>query len=72
MNDRVYNQAGIFRFYFWIKDGWYRVNISDELPINNDDDSGLNVPFAAQKSNAGAWWMPLLEKANAKEQDYNN
>ena len=29
MNDRQYNEeTGIFRFYFWVKDGWYGVNIS--------------------------------------------
>ena len=63
MQDREYNENGIFRFYFWIKDGWYGVNVNDELPMNTPTE-----PFSAQQTQAGAWWMPLLEKAYAKMQ----
>ena len=61
MNDKKYNPNGIFRFYFWVKDGWYGINVSDELPI-----AWGSTAFSARKSEAGAWWMPLLEKAYAK------
>ena len=43
MQDREYNENGIFRFYFWIKDGWYGVNVNDELPMNTPTE-----PFSAQ------------------------
>ena len=61
MNDKEYNPNGIFRFYFWVKDGWYAINVSDELPMIYS-----STPLTARKSEAGAWWLPLMEKAYAK------
>ena len=46
MNDKKYNPSGIFRFYFWVKDGWYGINVSDELPMNGGGDQA----FSARKS----------------------
>ena len=36
-------------------------NIDDRLAIGRD-----NKPLAAYPSKAGAWWVPILEKAFAK------
>ena len=73
MNDRTYNvETGIFRFYFWVKDGWYGTNISDELPQKFKNYSRYFYPWAAQESINGAFWLPLLEKAYAKlHQNYD-
>ena len=68
--NKSYNKKGAFRFYFWIKNGWYGVNIDDRLPSKK---SGSNYrPWGTFPSTQGAWWMPLLEKAYAKlDQDYD-
>ena len=55
-----YNAKGAFRYYFWIKNGWYGVNVDDRLPVKG------SYPWATWPSPKGAWWMPLLEKAYAK------
>lgn len=31
-HDREYNKNGVFRFYFWVKDAWYGINVDDRLP----------------------------------------
>ena len=49
-----YNPKGAFRFYFWVQNGWYGVNIDDRLPASG------NRPWATLSSTQGAWWMPLL------------
>lgn len=70
MQDRVTNPKGIYRFYFWIKNGWYGINIDDRLPVRSWG-RGYK-PWATDKSSNGAWWMPLLEKAYAKlDQNYD-
>lgn len=73
-----YNDFGAFRFYFWVKNAWYGVNVDDRLPCMNEettDDNGARVyrPWSTWPSVAGAWWMPLLEKAYAKlDLNYDN
>lgn len=65
-----YNDKGAFRFYFWIKNGWYGVNVDDRLP--SEAKGAYFRPWATRPSTQGAWWMPLLEKAFAKlDQNYD-
>jgi hypothetical protein len=63
-----YNSQGIFRYYFWSYDSWVGINIDDALPGKNmySNSDCCQVPFAADQSKNGAWWMPLLEKAYSK------
>jgi hypothetical protein len=69
MGQKSYNDHGIFRFRFYVKDRWVWVNIDDRLPSRTWG-SGYR-PWATWRSDAGAWWMPLLEKAYAKlDQNY--
>lgn len=68
--NKEYNKQGAFRFYFWIKKGWYGINIDDRIPSTKN--GSKYRPFATYPSSAGAWWMPLLEKAYAKlDQNYD-
>lgn len=70
IDNKEYNENGAFRFYFWVKDGWYGINVDDRLPCEKS--RGGWRPFATQRSKAHAWWMPLLEKAYAKlDQNYD-
>lgn len=70
IENKEYSKAGIFRFKFWVKDKWYGVNVDDRLPCKKRYNGWR--PFATQRSKAGAWWMPLLEKAYAKlDQNYD-
>lgn len=32
IDNKHYDQNGAFRFYFWVKDAWYGINIDDRLP----------------------------------------
>lgn len=64
IHNQEYNKNGAFRFFFWVKDGWYGVNVDDRLPARKYG-NGYR-PWATQRSYAKAWWMPLLEKAFAK------
>ena len=32
MHNRETSPKGIYRFYFWVIDGWYGINIDDRLP----------------------------------------
>lgn len=66
-----YNKKGAFRFFFWIKDGWYGINIDDRLPVITWG-NGYRT-WATGRSMNEAWWMPLLEKAFAKlDQNYDS
>ena len=68
--NKEYNKQGAFRCYFWIKNGWYGVNIDDRIPTKKY--GSRYRPFATFPSKNGAWWMPLLEKAYAKlDQNYD-
>lgn len=68
--NKEYNKQGAFRFYFWVKDGWYGINIDDRIPTKKY--GSRYRPFASYPSTAGAWWLPLLEKAYAKlDQNYD-
>lgn len=58
------NSKGIYRFYFWIKNGWYGINVDDRLPARTWG-RGFNT-WSTGRSRNGAWWMPILEKAYAK------
>lgn len=70
VHNKEYNKNGAFRFYFWVKDAWYGINVDDRLPSTEYGD-GFR-PWATQRSYAKAWWMPLLEKAYAKlDQNYD-
>lgn len=70
MKQDSYNKNGIFRFNFYVKDRWVGVNIDDRLPSRHWG-SGFR-PWATWRSDSGAWWMPLLEKAYAKlDQNYD-
>jgi hypothetical protein len=70
VDNKSYNKAGAFRFYFWLKDGWFGVNVDDRIPSRTWG-KGFR-PFATWPSRGGAWWMPLLEKAYAKlDQNYD-
>lgn len=62
-NDKT-NKNGAYRFYFWVKDGWFGTNVDDQIPSISWG-SG-HRPWATMPSSKGAWWMPLLEKAFAK------
>lgn len=63
-----YNSNGAFRFYFWVKNGWFAVNVDDQIPSGD-----YGRPWATWPSTSGAWWMPLLEKAYAKlDVNYDN
>ena len=65
---KSYNYQGIFRYYFWVKDKWVPINIDDRLPARHyysNSDKYFTTIFGG-KSNSGAWWMPLFEKAYAK------
>ena len=68
--DRAYNQQGIFRFNFWVKNQWVSVNVDERVPVK---EWGWDwIPWATNPSKQGAWWMPLLEKAYAKlNQNYD-
>lgn len=70
MEDRNYNDAGVFRFYFWVENKWVPINVDDRLPARSWG-SGYR-PWATSMSVNGAMWMPLLEKAYAKfNQNYD-
>lgn len=70
MDNKEYSDKGAFRFYFWVKSGWYGVNVDDRLPSRSWG-SGFRPTFT-WVSKQGAWWMPLLEKAYAKlDQNYD-
>lgn len=70
MSQKTYNENGIFRFRFFVKNKWYGINIDDRLPSYKYG-RGYR-PYFARMSSAGAWWMPLLEKAFAKlDQNYD-
>ena len=63
-----YNPAGVFRYFFWVKNKWVPINIDDQLPVRYKYSNSRDyfAPYGADRSNFGAWWMPLLEKAYAK------
>lgn len=63
-----YNPAGIFRYAFWVENKWVAINIDDRLPARYKYSNSRDyfVPYGSNRSNFGAWWMPLLEKAYAK------
>jgi hypothetical protein len=70
MNDKEYNSAGAFRFYFYVINDWVGINIDDRVPVI-EWATGFR-PWATWRSTNGAWWMPLLEKAYAKlNQNYD-
>ena len=70
MEDSEYNDAGIFRFKFWVENKWIPINVDDRLPARSWG-SGYR-PWATSMSVNGAMWMPLLEKAYAKfNQNYD-
>jgi hypothetical protein len=70
MSDREWNEQGIFRFKFWVKDSWMGINVDERLPVMEWGDS--YIPWATNPSTLGAWWMPMLEKAYAKlNQNYD-
>lgn len=70
MQDRQYNAAGAFRFYFFVINEWVGINVDDRVPVTPWGD-GFR-PYATWPSKLGAWWMPLLEKAYAKlNQNYD-
>ena len=70
MQDREYNAAGAFRFYFYVINEWVAINVDDRVPVRPWG-SGFR-PYATWPSKLGAWWMPLLEKAYAKlNQNYD-
>lgn len=62
-NANKLNDKGIYRFYFWIKDGWYGVNVDDRLPSGY---RGKWWTYSIGPSKEGAFWLSLLEKAYAK------
>ena len=68
VNSREINPAGVYRHYFWSYDKWVPINIDDRLPVRyrNRNTKDSYVPFAAERSLTGSWWVPLLEKAYAK------
>lgn len=63
-----YSPNGIFRYFFWINGEWVPINIDDQLPVQYmyTNSKDYFKPFSADRSNFGAWWMPLFEKAYAK------
>lgn len=62
-----YDENGAFRFYFWLTNKWYPINIDDRLPSKESDEDEPKIrPWATWPSSNGAWWMPLLEKAFTK------
>lgn len=70
VDNKDYNSKGAFRFYFWVKDTWYGINIDDRLPVRSWG-TGWRT-WATGRSSHEAWWMPLLEKAYAKlDQNYD-
>lgn len=63
-----YSPTGIFRYFFWVQNKWVPINIDDRLPVSykySNSDKYFET-FAAGRSNFGAWWMPLFEKAYSK------
>jgi len=68
-NPHSYPESGAFRFKFWVKDKWVGINIDDRLPLMKWG-HGFHT-WATSKSDQGAWWTPLFEKAYAKlDQNY--
>lgn len=65
-----YNGQGIFRYFFFVQGDKIPINIDDRLPaaFKYSNSDKYFRPAFADKSNFGAWWMPLLEKAYAKFQ----
>lgn len=63
-----YSPTGVFRYYFWVQNKWVPINIDDRLPIGYKYSNSKDYfsTFAAGRSNFGAWWMPLFEKAYSK------
>lgn len=63
-----YNFQGVYRYYFWSQKEWVPVNIDDRLPVKYKYSNSKDyfAPWSADRSQHGAWWMPLLEKAYAK------
>jgi len=67
-NSRDYASNGVFRYFFWVGDSWVPINIDDRLPARYTYSNSKDYfsPYGADRSNFGAMWMPLLEKAYAK------
>ena len=63
-----YNPTGVYRYFFWIQNKWVPINVDDQLPVRYKYSNSRDyfVPFASDRSDYGAWWMPLFEKAYAK------
>lgn len=65
-----FNDAGIFRFSFYVKSELVGINIDDKLPVIKY--YGSYYQYGSYKSDAHAWWLPLMEKAFAKfNQNYD-
>ena len=63
-----YNPNGVFRYFFWVQNKWVAINIDDQLPVvyKYSNSKDYFYTYATGRSNFGAWWMPLFEKAYAK------
>jgi hypothetical protein len=73
-----WNNAGIFRFYFHSMGKRIGMNIDERLPTRQmkyTDGTFVPdyfVPYGTTRSDNGAWWVPLIEKAFSKHmQNYD-